>query len=421
MNPVLLKPSSETGSQVIVMGKPVSNMDVDQYIRYKPDAFRAAKDAFDSLASEHDAIVMEGAGSPAEINLKHHDIVNMNMALYANSPVLVVGDIDRGGVFASFVGTMELLTEQERKLVAGFIINRFRGDSNLLADAIAYTERHTGRPTFGVIPYLHNLGLPEEDSVTFKSHQREDFRSQNEAVNIVLVDLPHISNFTDFDALRLEPDVRLKIVRAESELGNPDAVIIPGSKNVIGDMEHLKRSGLAARLVELAENGRTEIIGICGGFQMLGREIADPHGLESGGKTTAGLGLMPITTILAMEKTLERISARHADSGLTVHGYEIHHGQTESHDLPHAVVSEEGRAIGIRSGNGMLWGTYMHGIFDADDFRRWFIDKLRERCSLSPLGRVVASYNLEPAFDRLADIVRGNLDVGKIYRLMGLK
>ncbi len=421
MNPVLLKPSSETGSQVIVMGKPVRNMDVEQYIHYKPEAFRAARDAFDSLAAEYDAIVMEGAGSPAEINLKHHDIVNMNMAQHANSPVLIVGDIDRGGVFASFVGTMELLTEHERQLVAGFIINRFRGDGSLLGDAITYTERHTGRPTFGVIPYLHELGLPEEDSVTFKNQRRTATASPEETVDIALIDLPHISNFTDFDALRMEPDVRLNVVRAAADLGNPDAVIIPGSKNVIGDMEHLRRSGIAAALADLAGNGHTEIIGICGGFQMIGREISDPHGLESGGRTIAGLGLMPITTTLAMEKTLERISARHADSGLIVQGYEIHHGQTEGLNLPHAVVRKDGRVIGVQSEDGLLWGTYMHGIFDADEFRRWFVDRLRTRRAFPPLVKIVAGYDLEPAFDRLADIVRRNLQVDKIYHLMGLK
>ncbi len=240
MNPILLKPSSDTGAQVILMGKPVGNMDVNTYIRYKPEAFTAVKEAYDSLASEHDVIILEGAGSPAEVNLKHHDIVNMTMARYARSPVILVGDIDRGGVFASFIGTMEVLAEWERALVAGFVINRFRGDKSLLDDAINYVERYTGRPTFGVVPYLQDLGLPEEDSVTFKSGPKEETRPAGDVVEIALIDLPHISNFTDFDSLRLEPDVHLSIVREPRDMGHPDVVILPGSKNVIGDLDYLE-------------------------------------------------------------------------------------------------------------------------------------------------------------------------------------
>jgi len=421
MNPILLKPSSDTGAQVIVMGKPVRNMDVGQYIRYKPKAFRAAKEAYDSLASEHDVIILEGAGSPAEVNLKHHDIVNMAMARYARSPVILVGDIDRGGVFASFVGTMEVLAEWERALVAGFAINRFRGDKSLLNDAMSYVERHTGKPTFGVVPYLKDLGLPEEDSVTFKNGPKERTRPTGDAVEIALIDLPHISNFTDFDSLRLEPDVHLRVIRSSRDIGHPDAVILPGSKNVIGDLEYLKKDGLAERITYLARNGKTEIVGICGGFQILGKEIADPHGIESGGSTIRGLGLLPVTTTLAMEKTLECVSARHADSGIALRGYEIHHGQTNGINMPAAVVREDGAVVGVRSEDGLLWGTYLHGIFDADDFRRWFIDKLRTRRGLAPVGRVLAAYDLEPAFDRLAEVVRRCLNMDVIYRLVGLR
>ncbi len=421
MNPILLKPSSDTGAQVILMGKPVGNMDVARYIHYKPEAFATVKKVYDSLASEHDVIILEGAGSPAEVNLKHHDIVNMTMARYARSPVILVGDIDRGGVFASFIGTMEVLAEWERALVAGFVINRFRGDKALLDDAIAYVERYTGRPTFGVVPYLMDLGLPEEDSVTFKSVPKEGQRPTGDFVEIALIDLPHISNFTDFDSLRLEPDVHLSIVREPRDMNNPDAVILPGSKNVIGDLDYLKKVGLAEKITRLVHNGKTEIIGICGGFQILGREIADPHGIESGGRSIEGLGLLPVTTTLAIEKTLESVTARHVDSGLAVRGYEIHHGQTNGIDLPAIVVRDGGAVAGVKSGDGLLWGTYLHGIFDADEFRRWFIDKLRVRRALPPLGKVVAAYDLEPAFDRLADVVRRCLNIEKIYRLMGLK
>jgi adenosylcobyric acid synthase len=421
MNPILLKPSSDTGAQVIIMGKPVGNMNVGQYIRYKPGAFTTAKDAYNSLASEHDVIILEGAGSPAEVNLKHHDIVNMAMARYARSPVILVGDIDRGGVFASFVGTMEVLAEWERALVAGFIINRFRGDESLLDDAIKYVERHTGRPTFGIIPYLKDLGLPEEDSVTFKNASKEKTRPAGDAVEIALIDLPHISNFTDFDSLRLEPDVHLRVVRSSRDIGRPDAVILPGSKNVIGDLEYLTQDGLAEKIAALAHSGKTEIIGICGGFQILGSEIADPHGIESAGRTIKGLGLLPVTTTLALEKTLECVSARHADSGIALKGYEIHHGLTHGMNMPAAVVRADGAVVGVRSEEGLLWGTYLHGIFDADEFRRWFIDRLRTRRGLAPVGKMLAAYDLEPAFDRLADIVRRRLDMDAIYRLMGLR
>jgi adenosylcobyric acid synthase len=449
MNPILLKPSSDTGAQVIVMGKPVGNMDVNAYINYKPEAFAAARTAYDSLAKECDAIVLEGVGSPAEVNLKHHDIVNMAMARYARAPVLLVGDIDRGGVFASFVGTLEVLAEWERRLIAGFVINRFRGQEVLLNDAIAFTEQHTGKPTFGVVPYIHRLGLPEEDSVTFKSGLLDAAPQGEAAVEIAVLDLPHISNFTDFDPFRIEPDVALRIVRSAREIGNPHALILPGSKNVIADLAYLENNGLVREIKRLAAEGKTELVGICGGFQILGREIADPHGLESKGEMTpktsagplnlplpaltaagkntmgknpagAGLGLLPVTTTLTWEKTLKGAKGRHVESGLPVKGYEIHHGRTAGAGNHPAFFREDGEIIGVQSPDGRTWGTYLHGVFDDDTFRRWFIDRLRRR-SLAPLGKIVAVYDLEPAFDRLAEIVRRRLDMEKIYRLMGLK
>ncbi len=420
MNPVLLKPNSDTGSQVIVMGKPVANMDVFDYVKYKSTVVEKVRDAYDSLASEHDVMVLEGAGSPAEVNLKHHDIVNMQMAKYARAPVLLVGDIDRGGVYASFVGTMEVLAEWERALVAGFVVNRFRGDQNLLHDAHEYVHRHTGRPVIGVVPYFHNLGLPEEDSVSFKEGLFKVHSPAEECVEIAVVDLPHISNFTDFDAFLIEPDVRLTKVQRAEDLNHPDAVIIPGSKNVIGDLEHLRSNGLEAKIRELTENGDTELVGICGGFQMIGSRIADPHKLESDGKTLSGLDFLQMTTVLELEKTLTLVTATHLESGLTVRGYEIHHGQTESSGLAPLLEHESGRSIGVRSPDGRLWGTYIHGIFDADEFRRWFIDRLRSRRGLPAKGRIVARYDLEPAFDRLAEAVRHSLDMDLIYKIMGL-
>ena len=423
MNPILLKPNSDTGSQVIILGKPVGNMNVGEYIRFKPQAFEAAKTAYDSLAADHDVIVLEGAGSPAEVNLKHHDIVNMSMARHANAPVLIVGDIDRGGVFASFVGTMEVLAEWERDLIAGFVVNKFRGNESLLKEALDYTARHTGRPVFGVVPYLRDPGLPDEDSVTFKGAPGNSTHStaDSDRVEIAVIDLPHISNFTDFDALRLEPDVRLRIVRSPADLGHPDAVILPGSKNVIGDLAHLRQNGFDRAISTLAQGGKTELIGICGGYQMLGGEIRDPHGIESGDGTTRGLGLLALSTVMAQEKTLRRVNAQHLPSGLSVHGYEIHHGQSDGAALQAFVRRDDGELIGTGAADGMAWGTYLHGLFDADEFRRWFVDRLRVRCGLPAIGTTRATYDLEPAFERLAAAVRKSLDVAAIYRLMGLR
>ena len=421
MNPVLLKPNSALGSQVILMGKPVGNMSVDEYIRFKPEAFKTICRAYDELAAEHDVIVLEGAGSPGEVNLKSHDIVNMNMARYAGSPVLLVGDIDRGGVFSAFVGTLEVLAEWERALVAGFVVNRFRGQESLLRDALDYMLRTTGRPVFGVIPNLSNLNLPEEDSVTFKSGVMDQKKPDGAAVEIAVIDLPHISNFTDFDAFRMEPDVHLRIVRSVGDLGAPDAVIIPGSKNTLNDLAALKQSGLASRIQHLATTGKTEIVGICGGFQMIGVEIEDPDSVETSRGRASGLGLLEMRTVMKDEKTLLRVTARHAPSGLTVQGYEIHHGQTQSATPAPLFVRSDGESIGMAQAGGHVWGTYLHGVFDSDEFRHWFIDHLRSRRGLGARGCVTAAYDIEPALDRLAETVRNALDMKALYPLMGLR
>ncbi|MDD5757844.1 MAG: cobyric acid synthase [Desulfobulbaceae bacterium] len=426
MNPVLLKPVSHVGSQVILNGHAIGTMSVEEYVAYKPTAFAAAKAAYDSLAAEYDTIILEGAGSPAEVNLKSHDIVNMQMARYAQAPVLLVGDIDRGGVFASFVGTMEVMAEWERALVAGFVVNRFRGRETLLAPAFEYVKAFCDRPVLGVIPFLADLNLPEEDSVGFKNGLFKPKSTLADAVNIALIDLPHIANFTDFEPFLAEPDVCLRVVKRADQLGRPAAIILPGSKNVIDDLRYLIDSGLAAEIQQLASSGTTEIIGICGGFQMLGQSIADPHGIEACGSID-GLGLLPITTVLAPEKTLIRQSLTHLDSGLAVHGYEIHHGQTEEkrrdrsapHEVLKPVLCGDGTTdVGL--GSGLIWGTYLHGIFDADAFRHWFIDALRQRCGLGLYQGERAAYDLEPALDRLAATVRQRLDMTTIYRLLGL-
>lgn len=423
MNPVLLKPMSDMGCQVIVNGRPVGNMSVSEYVAYKPTAWQAVCRAYDALLADYDGIILEGAGSPGEVNLKHHDIVNMRMAQYAQAPVLLVGDIDRGGVFASFIGTMEVLSDWERNLIAGFVVNRFRGKRELLEDGLTYTRDFTNRPVLGVIPYLHPLGLPEEDSVSYKAGLYEAPRPTGEHVEIALIDLPHISNFTDFEPFLGEPDVHLRVIRTladlEKNLAETAVVVLPGSKNVINDLGYLKQTGLADCIKRMADQG-IEIVGICGGFQMLGNTISDPHGLESGNNAlVSGLGLLNLVTVLEQDKTLTRQTGVHQPSGLPVYGYEIHHGQSTSTGRPVLRFANNDEA-GAATPNDLIWGSYLHGIFDADQFRRWFIDRLRQRRGLQPVGKPLAIYDLEPAFDRLAETVRGNMDMNTIYRLLGL-
>lgn len=419
MNPVLLKPGSETGCQVIINGRAVGNMGATGYVEYKPWAAAAAKEAYDSLRGEFDALVLEGAGSPGEINLKSHDIVNMAMARHAGSPVLLVGDIDRGGVFASFVGTMEVLEEWERRLIHGFVVNKFRGDVDLLGNAFELTLRHTRRPVTGVIPYFSELMIPDEDSVGWKEGLGSGKDPDPDCVRIGVVDLPHISNFTDFDALRMEPDVDLITIRSPEDLQDRDAVILPGSKNVFHDLDWLQHTGLDQAIRQMGETGRFETIGICGGLQMLGKEISDPHKLESRGRNLPGIGLLDLHTSLAPEKTLTRITAVHLESGLEVTGYEIHHGQSRLADQP-LLRLPGGDHEGLRTRDGLVWGSYMHGIFDADEFRRWFVDRLRRRKGLKPKEKICSVYNPDLALDRLADQVRKCLDLKQIYQWMGL-
>ncbi|MGL1861045.1 MAG: cobyric acid synthase [Pseudodesulfovibrio sp.] len=424
MNPVLLKPGSDTGSQVIVMGQPVGNMSVKEYVRYKPRAWEAVKTGYDSLANEYDIMVLEGAGSPAEVNLKHHDIVNMAMAKYADARVLLTGDIDRGGVFASMVGTMHLLTPMERDHVEGFLINRFRGDPSLLDPAFGQMFEHTGKPVMGTIPYIHSLGLPEEDSVSFKEGLFPEVEKlpDDQCVDIVVIDLPRISNFNDIDPLFAEPDVRIRVVSDVHDIGTPDAIIIPGSKSTVPDMKALRGGGMAAVIRELSNGGhKTRVVGICGGFQMLGEIVDDPYGLESETTRMEGFGLLPVQTTLVPEKTLTRTWGTHSKSGHKVHGYEIHHGLTKPLDdnLRVALRDNEGQPLGFTRADGRVWGTYLHGLFDADEFRRWFIDQLRMDKGLSPLEDVQVRFDLEDALDHLAGVVREAVCMEKVYKALG--
>jgi len=417
MNPVLLKPARDDGSQVIWMGKPRKTITAREWMALGPEARRVSEYAYDSLASEHEVMVLEGAGSPAEINLRPYDYTNMDMARHANAAVILVGDIDRGGVLASLVGTMEILADWEQELVFGFVLNKFRGDAGLLTGAFDFLASKTGREVLGVVPYLHHLGLPEEDG--FEWPRSASPNALEDSVTIGVIALPHLSNVSDFDPLRLEPDVEVKLIRHRDELRDDfAAVVLPGSKQVKDDLEYLERSGLTGKLRNMAETGRAEIVGICGGLQMLGRELRDPHGIESSSERFPGLGLLNLTTVLEPDKCLRRVRGQHQPSGIGLEGYEIHHGRTMAAETEAVVIREDGSPAGF--GGPRIWGTYIHGMFDSDPFRGWFIGRLRERMGLPPRCRPGIRYDLEPGLDRLAGAVRASLDVKKIYRRIGL-
>jgi cobyric acid synthase CobQ len=418
MNPVLLKPNSDTGSQVIVNGKPVRNMNVRQYHAFKDEAWEAAKLSFDELSSEYDAIVLEGAGSPGEVNLKRHDFVNMKMAHYAKAPVLLVGDIDRGGVYASFAGIMDVLEEWERSLVAGFVVNKFRGDQSLLDAAHRFVYEHTGKEVLGVVPYITDMAIPQEDSVSLREGFYRDRGTGPDQVEMVVIDIPHISNFTDIDPLYHEVDVNIRFVSDKHLIGKPDAIILPGSKNVAGDLGHIRERGMDQEIIDYARQGGT-VVGICGGYQMLGRELSDPHAIETSDGTIKGLGLLEIDTVLAPEKTLVKQQGIHLESGEKIVGYEIHHGKT-SNNLHPVLQFDNGETCGSRSADQRIWGAYLHGIFDQDSFRRWFIDLLRVKKNLTPKGKDGTSYNVDKSLDELAVLIRSSIDVKKIYQLMNL-
>ncbi|TGK11993.1 cobyric acid synthase [Leptospira fletcheri] len=422
MNPVLLKPSSEKDSQVILNGKPVGGMDFRDYTEFKPKAFEEVKRSYDSLADEFEAVVIEGAGSVSEVNLKNNDIVNMNMACYAEAKVLIVGNIDHGGVFGALVGSLDTMAEWERSLVSGFIINRLRGIPELLLPGVRYLETYTGKRVFGVVPHFDDLSLPEEDSLEFKSGNLSDKSALGNRIDVVLIDTPRISNHTDVDALRWEADVRVRIARSPKDVGSPDVLILGGSKNVASDMQFLNDSGFAKTIFSLVQNGATEIVGICGGYQILGNRINDPHSIESNRGTSEGLGLLPLETTLQKEKALKQVSGIHSPSGKTVYGYEIHHGTTELQEqIPVAFVSDEGSPLGHSERNGRIWGTYLHGVFDGDEFRRHFIDKIRVQKGMQPVGRVTCNYDVESKINRLAKGVRESVDISAIYGLLGFK
>ncbi|MCZ8519378.1 MULTISPECIES: cobyric acid synthase [Paenibacillus] len=434
MNPILLKPKKDMVAQVVVHGKPYQDLDARTYReRYLPEAEGVVKEALARLRSVHDVVVMEGAGSPAEVNLKDRDIVNMRLAGWADAPVLLVADIDRGGVFASIVGTLEILSPEERARVRGFVINKFRGDVTLLQPGIDWLEARTGIPVLGVIPYLPQLGLEDEDSASLERRLAEAARSQPagklpaDTLDIAVLRLPRLSNFTDADPLAFEPDVRLRFVTSPEEFGQPDAVIVPGSKNTVDDLLFLRSSGLDRKLLAYAAEGGF-VTGICAGYQMLGTRLLDPELVESDRERLDGLGLLPTETVFAAEKrTVQASGVSHLyGGGFRVEGYEIHMGRTtflEPVEHPFLLQESAGSAAGVPDGaataDGRCWGTYLHGVLHNDDFRRAWLNRIRESRGLSPLpAELRFAERREAAFDRLAEHVRLHLDMERFYEMI---
>ena len=408
MNPVLLKPTSDEGSQVIVNGSPIGNMSAKDYFEYKNNLAGDIQKTYDSLASEFDIIVIEGAGSPAEINLKHQDIVNMGMAKMAKSPVLIVGDIDRGGVFAALAGTMLLLDDDEKSMVKGTVINKFRGDKSILKPGLTMLEDIIHVPVVGVLPYL-NIEIDDEDSLsdTLSSHNKT-----RGLIDIAVIRLPRISNFTDFNPLQYIDGVSLRYVGSVSELNSPDLIIIPGSKNTMGDLLWLRQSGFEASILKYVSENKP-VFGVCGGYQMLGTSLSDPHSVEFGGEM-AGLGILPFKTVFSKEKTQEQTTGKldtvggifASLSGLDFSGYEIHMG-----------VSDTDKNI-VNLGN--VYGTYIHGIFDMQNISKNIIKDLLNDKGLDFSN--IESFNIEEfkqsQYDILADSLREALDMDQIYKIL---
>ena len=419
MNPVLLKPHSDRGSQIVLMGKPVGNMDAREYFQRKRELWPTVCQAYDSLAAECEVMVLEGAGSPGEVNLKSADIVNMAMARYAEASVLLIGDIDRGGVYASFLGTWMTFNQQERSLLNGFIVNKFRGDASLLQPAHDYMLARTGIPVVGVVPMIRSLKIPEEDRASFAFEQPGRARSaQMDVLDVAVVMLNHVSNYTDFAPLAEEPDICLRQVRSADEFGNPDWVIIPGSKNVAYDWSMLQKLGLDGLIRNHAAAGKW-ILGVCGGLQLLGERVDDPWEIESPERSFSCLGLLPIVTEMAREKELCAIKNVRSPLGVPASGYEIHHGRSRCvADDVSLFFRPDGSVCGY--GRNRVWGTYLHGLFEDDVFRRTMIDRVRVDSGLPAVGKILVQCNLDQSLDLLADMVREHVDLKVIYRNMGL-
>lgn len=433
MNPVLIKPNTDVGAQVIIHGRVFKNMSATLYHDFKKEAVVFVRQSFQRLSEKYDFIVIEGAGSPAEINLRENDIVNMGMAEIAGCPVILAGDIDRGGVFASLIGTIELLTKDETQRIKGFIINKFRGDISLLKPGLDFLEEKTGIPVLGTIPYFKDIYIQEEDGVSL---ERLIPSGEDGKIDIAVIYLPHISNFTDFDPFEREPDIKLKYVNYGEKIGNADVVIIPGSKNTIDDLNYLHNSGYVREILQHHRNGGS-VIGICGGYQMLGEDIADPYHIETSLESINGIGLLPIRTLIEKEKVTCQVSAKiHPSNRIfkntdELKGYEIHMGRTELQDEKYMfkITQREEKQTstpdGFISADGRVWGTYIHGIFDNDGFRREFIKRVKQAKGISVSSEAHPSFSFqefkETQYDRLAELVRRNIDMEAFYRIAGLR
>ncbi|MCT7961258.1 cobyric acid synthase CobQ [Laspinema sp. D1] len=417
MNPILLKPQGDMTSQVILRGKPEGTVGAAEYYEQFFDrGWSAIVESLNSLAKEFDIIVCEGAGSPAEINLKHRDLTNMRVAKHLNAPTLLVVDIDRGGAFAHVVGTLALLDPEERALIRGVVINKFRGQRSLLDSGITWLEEYTGIPVLGVIPWISEM-FPAEDSLSLLNPPTHKEESE---ITIAVIRLPRISNFTDFDPLEAEPSVTLKYINPKQSLGYPDAVIIPGSKTTIADLLVLKQTGMAAELQNYVAGGGT-VLGICGGYQMLGQVVADPEGVEGIEGRFEGLNLLPIKTVITNHKVSRQrvVNSNYPTPGLPVTGYEIHQGRTQPSERFNGALSPDIKPLfddlnlGLVDKEQAVWGCYLHGLFDNGPWRRAWLNRLRNQRGLKSLPTGIANYRdqREEIIDALATIVEAHLDL----------
>lgn len=408
-NPVLLKPNSDVGAQVIVHGHAVANMDARDYHQYKRIAMEAVLASHHRLADRYEAVIVEGAGSPAEINLRDRDIANMGYAEAVDCPVILIADIDRGGVFAHLVGTLALLSESERARVAGFVINRFRGDIALLQPGLDWLERETGKPVLGVLPYLHGLQLEAEDALPRDVPEKPQAR-----LRVVAPVLPRISNHTDFDALRAHPNVDFRFVRADEPHPSADLIVLPGSKSTRADLAWLREQGWEQTIARHLRYGG-KLIGICGGFQMLGRFVHDPRGIESAPGSSAGLGWLPMETTLEERKQLRRVEGKLVLGGARVSGYEIHCGISRGEALKRpACILATDQPDGVLSEDGQMLGTYLHGLFDEPQA----LAMLLAWAGLLDAAPLDVHGLREASIDRVADAVEAHLDTSALLRLL---
>ena len=419
-NPVLIKPAGERSAQLVVNGVIAGELSTDDFGLVRREHWGTACAAFRRLATEFDLVILEGAGSPAEINLREHDIVNMAMAREAGAPVLLVGDIDRGGVFAALIGTLALLEQEERAHIKGFVINKFRGDGNLLAPGITMLQEKSGLPCLGVLPHWGSLSVPEEDSLGWDSQPFARYQTPDTHVlTIGVVDLPYLANFTDVDALMRESDVRLVRV-SESTATRFDALILPGTKNTGQALEFVRRRAIDAIITRAVADGAV-IVGLCGGYQMLGRKILDPHRVESRVCEIEGLALLDAVTVFERSKVTRQVTGVHRESGCHIEGYEVHMGRTETTASPLLNIRAQGeealRPEGAVGHDGRVIGSYVHGLFDAPAFRRMFLNQLRAIHGWEPL-RIAATGSLASDLDALADFVETHLDLSAVEALI---